>query len=179
MSLVATLSAVAGPLLLSGLDGYRTAAAARYVAGRFQSARMEAVARSADVAVQFVDPGGGYVFQLCVDGNRNGVLTREIRSGIDKPLAPPERLGDQFQGVRFGVLPDLPPVDSGSAPPGDDPIKLGVSNLASFSATGTSSSGSVYIRGETRAQYVVRIFGDTGKTRILRFNSITGKWDSP
>ena len=78
--------------------------------------------------------------------------------------------------MSFGVLPDLPPVDAGGAPPGTDPIKLGSGSLLTFSAQGTSSSGSVYIRGRGAAQYVIRVFGETGKVRILKYDANSRQW---
>ena len=89
---------------------------------------------------------------------------------------PPERLFDQFTGVDFGAIPGLPAVDVGGTPPGADPIRLGNSSLATFTPTGTSSSGSLYIRGRRNAQYVVRIYGQTGKTRVLKFDARTRQW---
>ena len=78
--------------------------------------------------------------------------------------------------MTFGVLPGLPPVDAGGAPPGTDPIKLGAGSLLTFSAQGTSSSGSVYIRGQRTAQYVIRVFGETGKVRILKYDARNRQW---
>src|SRR5207249_9048783 len=97
------------------------------------------------------------------------------QKGTDRQLVAPERLPDHFRGVDFGALPGLPSVDPGGTPPGTDPVRLGSGNLATFAAAGTSSSGSVYIRG-TNAQYVVRIYGQTGKVRVLRFESRTKQW---
>jgi hypothetical protein len=85
-------------------------------------------------------------------------------------------LPDQFAGVEFGAIPGLPAVDPGGTAPGSDPIRLGSGNIASFSAMGTSSSGTVYIRSRRDAQYAVRIFGETGKTRMLKFEPRTGRW---
>lgn len=171
-----TLSSMAIPQILPGLDDVRTGSAARYVAARLQHARMEAIRRSAEVAVQFVLTDDGFSYGVYVDGNTNGVRTREIASGVDRRIGHVERLADQFPGVDFGTVPGLPAVDPSGQPPGDDPVRLGVSNLASFSAIGTASSGSLYIRGRRKAQYVVRLYGDTGKTRILKFDSRSSKW---
>ena len=89
---------------------------------------------------------------------------------------PAERLPDQFPGVEFGAIPGLPPVDPGGTAPGTDPIRLGSADMASFSAAGTSSSGTVYIRSRRDAQYAVRIFGETGKTRMLKYDARTRLW---
>ena len=73
-------------------------------------------------------------------------------------------------------FPGLPPVDPGGTAPGTDPIRLGAAYMASFSAVGTSSSGTVYIRSRRDAQYAVRIFGETGKTRMLKYDARTRLW---
>ena len=171
-----TMSAVAVPQYLAAIDDFRASGAARYVSARLQRARMEAVMRSASVAVHFAQTPDGYRYAVYLDGNRNGVLTEDIQHGVDRRINATERLRDHFAGVDFGAVPGLPPIDPGGPAPGNDPIRLGVSSLATFTALGTSSSGSVYIRGRRDAQYAVRIFGDTGKTRMLKFVHRTGRW---
>lgn len=172
--IVVTVSGMAAPQLLSGLDEYRTAGAARYISARMQRARMDAVMRSSEVAIQFTQTASGYTYAAYRDGNDNGVRTRDIQTGADPPVGSAERLPDHFSAVDFGVQAGLPAVDGG-APPGGDPITLGASNLASFSSNGTATSGSVYIRGR-QAQYVVRLFGATGKVRILKFDRAANQW---
>jgi type II secretory pathway pseudopilin PulG len=174
--IAATLGAVAVPQYLSAIDDYRAAGAARYMSARFQRARMEAVMRSADVALQFTPSAGSYAYAVYVDGNHNGVLTREIQRGVDRRVGPVEQLPDQFPGVDFGAIPGLPAIDAGSTAPGSDPIRLGAGSFATFSAAGTASSGTVYIRSRRDAQYAVRIFGATGKTRMLKFDPGTRQW---
>jgi len=175
-ALIATLGTATVPGVLTGLDDHRAAAAARYLSARLQRARMESVVRSRAVAVRFSHSADGrFVFTAYVDGNRNGVTSADIGRGVDEHIWPQESIADAFPGIEFGVLPGLPPVDPGGTPPGEDPIRLGSSNLATFSAKGTSTSGSVYVRGRS-AQYVVRLFGNTGKTRVLRFDPRSRQW---
>jgi type II secretory pathway pseudopilin PulG len=172
-----TLSAAAVPQYLTALDEVRASGAAHHVSARLQRARMEAVRRSAMVGLQIAQAAGGrYTYGLYVDGNRNGVLSLDIRDGVDRSIAADERLADQFPGVDFGVVPGLPPIDAGGAAPGVDPIHLGAGSIASFSPVGTATSGTVYIRGRRNAQYAVRIFGETGKTRMLKFEPSARKW---
>jgi type II secretory pathway pseudopilin PulG len=172
----ATVSAVAVPETLATLDDSRTAAAARYVATRLQRTRMDAVARSTISAVRFGLVSSHYDFAGYQDGNRNGVLSRDIQAGIDRLVHPADRLGDHFPGVDFCAIPSLPAVDATSVAPGSDPIRLGSSDIVSFTPSGTSSSGSLYICGRRNTQYVVRVYGETGKTRILKFNAGSGQW---
>ena len=79
----------------------------------------------------------------------NGLRTREIQDGVDRPIGAAERLSNYFAGVDFGIAPGLPAIERGGTRPGTDPIKLGTSNILTFSALGTSSSGSLYVRGRT------------------------------
>jgi type II secretory pathway pseudopilin PulG len=170
------VSGIAAPPFLAGLDEYRTAGAVRYLAARIQRTRMEAVNRSTNTAMRFVKVGTHYVYRIYVDGNGDGVRTEDISSGVDRPLGAVERLADNHAGVDLAVLPGLPAVEPGSLAPGTDPVKLGSSSLLSYAPTGSSSSGSLYILGRGRVQYVIRIQGDTGRTRILKFESRSRRW---
>src|SRR5262249_28915860 len=154
IAIITTIAAAAIPGVLATIDDARTYGAAWYVSTRLQRARMDAVMRSARVGVRVVATGGSYEFTVYADGNGNGVRTADIQRGVDKALTLAERLPLLFRGVDFGVAPNVPAVDGGS-PPGSDPIKLGSGNILTFSPAGTSSSGSLYIRGARKAQYVV------------------------
>jgi hypothetical protein len=176
VAMVATLGGIAMNSLASTIDDERAAGAAWYVSSRIQRVRMEAAGRSANAAMQIVPSSGGFAFRLYVDGNGDGVRTEDINAGIDRPISAIERLPDNFPGVDFGVIAGLPPIDSGTSAPGSDPIKLGNSNLLAYAASGTSSSGSLYITGRSRVQYAVRVLGDTGRTRLLKFDLHTRQW---
>jgi Type II transport protein GspH len=175
-ALCVTLGAVGAPLLFAAVDDVRAAGAARYLSTRLYQARMEAVGRSADVGVRFVQTSDGYAYTIYVDGNGDGVRTRDIQGNVDPRIGSAERLPDHFAGVDFGVLAGLPPVDASSAAPGTDPIKLGASSILTFTPLGTSSSGSLYLRGRRNSQYVIRILGETGKTRVLKFDLRARQW---
>jgi type II secretory pathway pseudopilin PulG len=176
IGLICTMSIATVPPTLAAIDELRTLGAARYVAARLQQARMEAVIRGADTTIRFVRAGASYRYGVYVDGNRDGVRSRDIDRGIDREVVRPERLVDQFAGVDFGALAGLPPVDASSPPPGNDPVRLGAGNMATFTAAGTATPGSLYIRSRKDTQYVIRIFGDTGKTRMLKFDRRSRQW---
>jgi hypothetical protein len=175
-SLSVVLAAIAIPQFLVSLADHRAAGAARYVATHCARARMEAIQSGRDVAVRFTEDEEGVAYAIYADGNGDGVRTRDIQRGIDRQLLRPERLTATFPGVAFAVPAGLPAVDTGS-PTDGDPLKLGSGNLLSYSALGTSSSGSIYIRGRNGTQYVIRVYGETGKTRLLKFNSASRHWD--
>lgn len=174
LGVAATLAAGAVPALLSGVDEVRTAGAARYIAARLQQTRVRAVARTVDTALRVTRDSSGFLITTYEDGNRNGILSADITSGVDRRVGPPERVPEQFPGVEFGALPGIPGAD-GSVAPGNDPVRLGASDRVTFTPLGTATPGSLYIRGR-RAQFVVRIFGETGRTRILKYHERTRSW---
>jgi type II secretory pathway pseudopilin PulG len=177
MGVAATLAAVTIPQIAASMDEVRAAAAARLVAATLQQTRMEAVRRGRATAVRFRPAGDGYEFAVYVDGNRNGVRAADIAAGRDPQVRPPQRLPDAFPGVDFGAVAGLPAVDASGPPPGADPIRLGASDMVTFTPLGTATTGSLYVRGKHEAQYVVRVFGETGKTRLLKFNRRSGTWN--
>ena len=177
LGVAATLAAASLPQLAASVDEFRAAGAARYVAARLQQARVRAIARNRDTALRIAHDARGYVVSVVEDGNRNGVLARDVMDGVDTAIGPAEHLVDQFPGVDFGAIGGIPGAE-GSTAPGSDPIRLGLADSVTFTATGTATSGSLYVRGQRTIQYVVRIYGETGRTRILRYNPRTRTWFS-
>lgn len=176
ISVSATVVSVAMPMLLTGLDGFRAAGAARYFAARLAMARMDAVKRTRTVAVRFEPEGEGFRFCVYVDGNRNGVRTADIADGTDWPLGEADRLNAHFRNVVFGIAAHVPGVDGEAAGADSDPIRFGRSNLLSYTPLGTSSSGTAYIRSLGGTQYAVRVLGATGRTRVLEYRPEARRW---
>lgn len=176
VGLLVTIAGIAIPQILAALDDFRAYGAARYMSGRLHQTRMDAVVRTANAAMRFTRAEESYAYAVYLDGNRNGVRSADITRGLDREIQKRERLADLFPGVDFGAVPGLPSVEPGGPPPGDDPIRFGSTNMAAFTALGTSTPGSLYIRGRRDAQYVVRVFGQTGKIRVLKFNPRTRQW---
>jgi len=169
-----TMAALAVALVGSAIDEMRTASAARYVAGRIGSARIDAVRRARAVALRFEAVDGDYQYAPYEDGNGNGVRTTEVRAGIDRPLGPFERLGDKFPGVRFELAPDAPDAD-GDMSTGADGVRIGSAQLLTMSADGTATSGTLYVRGR-KGQYAIRVLGVTGRTRMLQYSAGNRTW---
>ncbi len=177
LGLLLTLSAAVVPQVFVAVDRARATGAARYLAGRIGEARLEAVRRSADVGFQFTADGDGYLVTLYLDGNANGIRSADIRDGTDAQIAAVDRLPDRFPGVDFGLSPGLPPLDPGAPSPSGDPIKLGVSDILSFSPLGSSSSGTLFLRGRGGVQLALRMYGPTGKARLLELRRPAATWD--
>ena len=176
MSVAVTATTMAVPFIGGVLDDVTTAAAARYVAGRIGSARLDAVKRSDAVALRFEAADGGYRFAAVGDGNGNGVRAADIQAGVDEQLTPFERLEDRFPGVRFELGAGVPDAD-GRAGTGTDGVRVGTARILTMSSDGTATSGTLYIRGR-RGQFAVRILGATGRTRMLQYQSGSRSWIS-
>jgi len=72
------------------------------------------------------------------------------------------------------VDPHLPGPDGD--PETSDPVRFGQSDIASFSASGTCTAGTLYLRSADGVQYAVRI-SSTGRTRTLRYQPQPRKWE--
>jgi len=175
LSVSATASAMAIPVVDGAIDEMRTAMAARYLEGRIRGARMDAVRRSRAVGLKFeAEPDADYTFAAFGDGNGNGVRTSEISDGVDSSLGSVERLGDRFPGVSFGLGAGLPDAD-GREGTGEDGLRIGTARILTMSSDGTATSGTLYIRGQ-RGQYAVRVLGATGRTRMLQYDPGSRTW---
>ena len=175
VSLAATLAAVALPLTSSTVDRLRAAGAARFVAGRIATARLEAIRRSSTVALRFDRVGDDYTMTPFIDGNGNGLRSAEITLGIDRPSGRAERLDEHFAGSAFGLLPGVPDMDGGTA--STLGVRIGTSGFLSLAPDGSATSGTLYVHTR-RGQYAVRVLGATGRVRVFRYDEGERTWIS-
>jgi hypothetical protein len=174
--LTAVVAAVAIPSMHLSREHDQARAAARFVAARLQTVRLEALRRNTVVAMRF-DPADEGRFGIYVDGDGDGVLQRDIDRGIDFALQPVARLSDYFAVVSFRIATNVPgPDGSGPLVAGSDPIRLGATNLMSFSPLGSATSGTVYLAGRGGPQMAIRVLGATGRMRVLWFDRTTAAW---
>ena len=155
--------------------------AACELVGALHRARLLAIARRENVAVKLRTAADGRVsFTLYHDGDGDGVRNRDIDSGVDPQIGLPRNLRHFGIRVHFGFPPGKPPRD-----PGDprrrlhklhDPIRFNRSDLASFSPLGGSTPGSLYLTDGKYRLAVVRVFGRTGKIRILHYDPERERW---
>jgi hypothetical protein len=96
LAIAMTVGAMTVAVTATAIDDMRTAVAARYIAGRIGSARIDAVRRGTAVALRFEAEDDDYMYAPHEDGNGNGVRSAEIRTGVDRPLVAFEKLGDKF-----------------------------------------------------------------------------------
>lgn len=163
------LTSISVPNMLASVDRSRGAGAARYLASRMALARARAVGRSTMVALRFEEGPRGTSFSVIEDGNGDGVRTRDIDQRIDLVIEAPVLLADLFPGAAIGLAPGTPATDA---------VALGGTTILSFSPNGTATSGSVYVTGRDRSQWVVRVLGVTARARVLRYERAINGWVS-
>jgi type II secretory pathway pseudopilin PulG len=176
LGLVVVFAAATTPGLVAARESVRADGAADYLAARLHNARMEALRRRTHVAIRFETLPDGYCLGMYADGDGNGVRTADIASGVDPMLSPCERVEHVFTDVVFGFIPGVPDVDGVPVGPPADPIRVGTSRMVSFGPTGSSSTGTLYLRGKGRRQLAVRVLGATGRVRSLRFDFVASQW---
>ena len=175
-SFIALLAAIAIPSLHASRERDAVEMAARHLASRMNLLRIEAIRRNRYVAMRF-DPEDLGLYATFVDGDGDGVLQNDVSNGVDPALDREARVTDNFAAVSFRVPVDVPSPDGGAVIAADsDPIRIGKSNFVTFSPLGTSTSGTIYLAGRGGTQLCVRIFGATGRIRVMRFDPGTASW---
>jgi hypothetical protein len=123
---------------------------------------------------------GSVTYALYRDGDGDGVLTADIDRGVDPEVQPPQVLQHFGRSTGFGFPPGLAPRDPSDAGRRlsrlDDPIRFNGSNIASFSALGTSTPGSVYLTDRKSALAAVRVLSRTAKTAIVFYDAKRERW---
>ena len=176
-ALSVVMAAIAVPVIGGTLDRERTIIGAQYLAGHLQRARLESLKRARSVAVRVELIGERTALRLYADGNGNGVLQRDIDRGIDLPLTPQGWLDDQAAGISLRVNQEITDV-SGAATlePGDDPLRIGNTSLVTFTPVGSATSGTLYVAAHRGPQMAIRVFGATGRVRVLMFDARSRRW---
>ena len=82
-------------------------------------------------------------------------------------------LSYRYPQTGVGYVPGVPSPDGEMDAP---PLRFGLARMAVFTPTGTSSAGTVAVRGPGANQFAVRVSGVTGRTRILRFDLGSRGW---
>ena len=114
---------------------------------------------------------------MYADGNGNGVVQRDIDRGVDPALGPAIAIDQEARDVSLRVNQPITDVSGGvSLQPGDDPLRIGNSSLVVFSPMGSATSGTMYVAAPWGPQLALRIFGATGRVRVLMFDASTRQW---
>ncbi len=160
-------AAVAVPNVRAHIAQYRLLGAARVFKAHFILARSTATRLNVQTAIRFEESHESVSYTVYADGNRNGVLSRDIQTGVDWKVKGPIRLDANVGGVRVAILPGIPaiPPDRGVLDTAD-PIRFGRSNMLSFSPLGTATPGTFYLAGDNQ-QAAVRVTGGSARVRLM------------
>lgn len=177
LTLSLTMAAMAVPVVGGTLDREHTIVGAQHLAGQLHRARMESLKRSAAVAVRLEVVGERASARLYVDGNGNGVLQRDIDRGTDRPITALEWLDAHARDVSLRVNQTITDAGgAGSIEPGSDPLRIGRTALLTFNSIGSSTSGTLYVAARRGPQMAIRVYGASGRVRVLMFDARTRQW---
>lgn len=153
--------------------------AAGEVVAALRLARATAVREAVKVGVKFREQDQGvFTFTLYRDGDGDGVRTRDIEAEVDPPVGPPRHLSHMGGRIRPGFPLGPAPRDPGNRyrrlPA--DPIRFNRSDLASFGPLGGSTAGSIYLSDGRSLLAGIRVFGRTGKVKVIHYDVTTETW---
>lgn len=154
-------------------------AAARELATELRAARMAAITRGRNVGVRFERLNSGWMYAVYEDRDFDGIRSDDIRRGVDVRIREPRVVLQSTGGAAtFGFPPSaLYDPDTGRVIPADaSPIRFGRASLGSFSPTGSGTPGSVYLTENHTRAALVRVYGATGRVRVLVWDPGSQKW---
>jgi prepilin-type N-terminal cleavage/methylation domain-containing protein len=147
LALVLVVTAMALPITDRLRQEGQVRGAAFALAGRCGRIRIAAVHRAARVGMRFSASGDSWVVQSFVDGDWDGVRAADIGSGRDPAIDEPLPVQALFPGSRFGFVDGCPLIDGTAVPAGTSPVRIGTARMLVFSPAGSSSGGTLYLRG--------------------------------
>jgi prepilin-type N-terminal cleavage/methylation domain-containing protein len=172
-ALIVTMVAVGLPVYRAWTAEAHVLGAGQVFRGEFRNARWMAIRSNVYTAIRFERRLSGEAYAIYADGNRNGVRSAEIRSGVDRLVAGPFPLNGGAPGVHVGFLPGVPEPPPGRDTLSGDPIRFGRSDMLSFSPLGTATPGTFYLAGDG-VQVAVRVTPGTARVRLMSWRG--GPW---
>lgn len=153
-------------------------AAANEMRGMLRSVRSRAIARGRNAGVKFVKSGNDWTYTLYDDGNGNGIANADITRKIDKRYFGPAVVMPSFRTASISLLPKtIKDPDGDKLLPTDNALQFGNSTICSFSDLGSGTAGTIYISDGVSNLFCVRVYGASGKVRILRYDAGKQKWE--
>lgn len=176
LAIVSLALTAAAPAMSDIASGLTLQSACLHVATVFNEARGRAIFKRRDVGVRWISSGGDLTLAIYEDGNGNGVLSSDIRTGDDRLVAGPISMRKRFPLVSFSIVSRVT-VDPNGTPIGsrEDPIRFGRSDICTFSPLGHASPGSVYVSNGKR-QGLVRVSPSNAKIQIFEWEPTGRRW---
>lgn len=181
VALLGLLAGIAWPRINILFGVVRTRMAAGEVAGALAQARSDAIRHQSKVAVRFDTlEDRTVVMTEYRDRDRDGVLSRDIRAGIDTVEKTSRRLSALDGKIHFGFLYGEAPTEIGNPRRRIqrlmDPIRFNRSDMASFSPNGTATPGTVYITDGLTSLVAVRVNAMSGMISIWTYDRENERW---
>ena len=145
----------------------------------FNNTRMRAIARGRNSGVKFIkNADGTWAYALYDDGDGDGVRNDDITSGVDRCIQQPRRVLQSLERRAFVGLPPYKLVDPDGdpLPPTKSPVNFNNSTICSFSPIGESTPGTIYVTDSIEDVYAIRVYGTSGRVRVLRWKGAKAKW---
>jgi type II secretory pathway pseudopilin PulG len=123
-------------------------------------------------------PDGSWRCFIAVDGDGDGIRTRDIHALVDPVVG--EFLHFETGSAGLGILQnEFVPNPSGRGRlRGNlaDPVRAGRGNMITFTPRGTASPASLYLTDHRSRMRVLRVYGGTGRVRSLVWKSGWPAW---
>ncbi len=182
---IVVVLAIVGIVVMAAVPAFATyrrrasmQAQATELRGIFRAVRSRAIMRGTHAGVKFTRAGNSWTYSLYDDGNGNGIRSAEINSGIDRRYGGPSMLAPQSNIASIALLTTTVRDPDGDAlSPSASAVQFGSSTICSFSPTGTATPGTIYITDGAGQLSAVRVFGTSGRVRLLRYDSARRRWD--
>jgi prepilin-type N-terminal cleavage/methylation domain-containing protein len=178
LAIIGIIAAASMPAFASYRRNASMRAQAAELRSIFRAVRSRAIMRGAHAGVKFTRAGNTWVYSLYDDGNGNGIRSAEIVSGMDRRYAGPSMLMPQFNIASIALLSTtIRDPDGDPLPPTASAVQFGSSTLCSFSPTGSATSGTIYITDGAGHLRALRVYGASGRVRLLSYDTGRKRWN--
>ena len=178
IAIIGLITAIAVPQWQSLRRREAVRAAASEIRSIFRLVRGRAIARGANVGVKFTRDAYDWQYSIYDDADGDGVRNDDIQGGVDRRVTPQQYVirGKELASISIPSLVRVDP-DGDAVPPGASAVQFGSSTICSFSPLGEATPGTIYLADAGGLAYAVRIFGGSGRARLLRYNAQRRRWE--
>lgn len=146
--------------------------------GIFRAVRSRAIATRHHVGVKFTRSGAQWTYAIYDDCDGDGIHNNDIASGVDRRFRGPSVLMPQFNIARIALLPmAIRDPDGDALPPTASAVQFNRSTICSCALTGACTPGTIYIADGAGQLSAVRIYGASGRARVLRYDAARRRWE--
>ena len=180
LAIIGVLALCAVPAFASYRRRASVVAAADELRSILRGVRSRAIAGNRHCGVKFVKAGREWTYSLYEDGDGDGIHNDDIDRGRDRRYFGPAIIMPSAHRATIGLLsttvrdPDGDPLS-----PTASAVQFNRSGICSFSPTGSGTPGSVYLVDQAGQLFVARVYGGSGRVRLLRYQALLQKWEKP